>query len=1278
MKYQTKDIIIKTYIFMCLLASYNISDANAENTRNNTAKSNAQIEIDNNQLALSELGMDDDDLTKKADKNLKYADTGSTKSKIDRSIENDVSATESEIFGSDEVNADYETNGIETAGNSSEIMDNNNDSDFPSGESEILDVDELEKDMGGIVDAGTASELDMNSNFDDAPPPFLGDGSEIIEEELIMAQEGDDAPINQPAVINDAGEIVGTDVSETADPIDKTLEETLNAVAEGDSDKEVVVDETVAEDVIEAVSEDDTEVAEDITPPPPLPLSPATGVAESDEMDEMLDSLSIPGDEDDEEFADGDVGEGEANEYKYKSVMELPAFLKKREYSKENQHLRPVIMRDDIVKALINNSAVGNIEKIRVFLNTGIDPNIVDKNGNTPLLVATKYRKARAINFLLVRGANPNIANKKGITPLHIAIDNNDYKLVRNLILRGANIDIATASGFTPLMSAVNKGNDKIANLLIKNGAKINAQNKKGYTALHIAGYNGSPNMVKKLIANKAALDIKTFNGLNPYDVSLARNNTESFEVIKTAVNREREQQYQLALNNLRKPLIVPEDDYENLSGDDRKKWDTSLAEWVEADSNFNSLTTIEKKLWNERRKSLTKVFPDHFSSQDPERRKALASHMQKWKDLDPPVVVASADSNSSVKGRISNRFKKFYSYNNTQDQVTIERDQELAELSDEWKEKQGVDNIDDVDLSSQIKEYIGLSSDENSEDNSEEFHREGKLIESISEFEDVVRKYSDSDDKSKVELYAEGEKLLGVIEDELSEEFSKLPEEIRVGFVLKIEKWMNLTADKNTMLASNKVQSNNPMENAPDIQPDDPNIVAFDENDLVTSELSSEQIAVMNQNNGEVEYDNTNVFEGDLSEDDIEDVVIDDVAEDDNLSDEELAALVNVANTADVDDSELNNNNEVQVSINDVNSDFIDDDIGSNPDKFVDNNSALSEDDIEDIEVTDDGEKSIDLSALEDDNSLSEAELAKLMDEANAEADNMVANDENITDDFSAESVDIANLNENAVEENAEISDSDLEFADQNSEEMTDEELAALVEEGNEGATQISDQEVADNFSYEDGMPETDYTDNNLEGGLDDSLGDDQDLEIANITTDSIVNDDIDMTDEIEVSSADVNTNAEHVVSENSNDEMIMEDDIDINIDEFDDGKPVLSAEVRNLEKAANEIMASIAQSGRNPEEMKEIQNIAEEQLALIEELKKLRRKLPRKESKIAVKVATNEEDGSIEIVDVEEVDISEIYSPVGYGNDLQIIYFGNDEGNVPEMPEINKVITP
>jgi len=1268
MKYQTKDIIIKTYIFMCLVASYNISDANAENSRNNSANNvNAQVELDNNQLALSELDMDDDDLSPKVKKGTKYADTGSTKSKKIKSIENDISAAESEIFGSDDFSNDNDSNNVETAGNSTEIMDEPSGFDGSSGESEILDVDVLEQDMGDMVDAGNSSELDMNAD-DDVPPPFLDDSSEIIEEQLIMAQDGDEEPpvdsINEPAVINDSGEVV-----EAADPIDKTLEETLNETASDAMASDEAIDKVLAE------SDEATEVEDNIVPPPPLPLSPAMGIAEEDsdedELDNMLNNFAADEDEASEDYADEqDKGE---DEYKFKSVMELPAFLKKREYSDENKHLKPVIMRKDIVKALINNSALGNVEKIRIFLNSGIDPNIADKNGNTPLLVATKYKKMRAINFLLVKGANPNIANKKGITPLHIAIDNNDYKLVRNLLLRGADIDIPTASGFTPLMSAVNKGNNKIAAFLIKNGAKVNAQNKKGYTALHIAGYNGSPNLVKKLIANKAALDIKTFNGLNPYDVSLARNNTESFEVIKTAVNREREQQYQIALNNLRKPLIAPEDSYENLSGGVRKTWDKSLAEWVEADSNFDSLTTIEKKLWNERRKVLTDVFPGHFKSQDEERSLALAAHMKKWKDLDPPVVVASADSNSSVKGRISNRFKKFYGYNNTHDQVTEERDAELAAISEEWKEKHGVDNIDDVDLSSQIQEFVDFSNDDGLEDNNEEFHREGQLIESISGFEDVVRKYQDSDEKEKEELYTKGEAFLAEIENDLSKEFSLLPEEIRVGFVLKIEKWMSLTQDKNTMFASNDAQSNDDsMENAPDIQPDDKNIVAFNDDDLMLTDLSGEQLAAIKED-GPVEYDDTNIFENDLSEDDIEDVAIADVAEDDTLSDEELAVLVDEARTADVVEDGDENTNPDQVALNDIDSEFIDDELGSNPDKFVENNTNLSEGDLEELIDTDD-EGSIDLSALENNGNLSDEEIAAMM--ADAEATNA----ENTTDEGYVEDALSNDLDDGTEIADTEIADADIEFDDSTSDEMTDEELTRLVENAEENENNMSDEELA-SFEYEDEMPEADVA----------NIEDDKDLIIANITSDTITKDSTDTNveannDNVDISSVDINTNAENMASDNNSSELgygIDDDgleisDLDINIDEFDDGKPVLSAEVQNLEKAASDLLDLIEESDRDPQELAKIKGIAEEQIALIAELKKLRRKLPSKEAKIAVTVATNEQDGTVEIVDLEEVEVSEIYSPVGYGSDLQIIYFGNDEGNVPDMPEINKVITP
>ena len=58
-----------------------------------------------------------------------------------------------------------------------------------------------------------------------------------------------------------------------------------------------------------------------------------------------------------------------------------------------------------------------------LLLSKGLNINVVDKDGNTPLHVIASYRaeNSEAINYLVQKGADLKAVNKDGLTPLEVA-----------------------------------------------------------------------------------------------------------------------------------------------------------------------------------------------------------------------------------------------------------------------------------------------------------------------------------------------------------------------------------------------------------------------------------------------------------------------------------------------------------------------------------------------------------------------------------------------------------------------------------------------------------------------------------------------------------------------------------------------------------------------------------------------------------------------------------------------------------------------------------------
>jgi len=78
---------------------------------------------------------------------------------------------------------------------------------------------------------------------------------------------------------------------------------------------------------------------------------------------------------------------------------------------------------------------------VTYLLYKGADPNLKDRQGNTPLLIAIDRGYGDLVPILLKGKANPNLAGDGGQTPLIKAVLRRDEGMVRDLIDGGADPD---------------------------------------------------------------------------------------------------------------------------------------------------------------------------------------------------------------------------------------------------------------------------------------------------------------------------------------------------------------------------------------------------------------------------------------------------------------------------------------------------------------------------------------------------------------------------------------------------------------------------------------------------------------------------------------------------------------------------------------------------------------------------------------------------------------------------------------------------------------------
>jgi ankyrin repeat protein len=127
-----------------------------------------------------------------------------------------------------------------------------------------------------------------------------------------------------------------------------------------------------------------------------------------------------------------------------------------------------------------------------------------DKNddGWTFLHHTVKQRFVEETRILLQRNMNPNVEDREGDTPLHLAVTDDDES-------------------------------SEILVLLLDNLANINSQNKKKETPLQWAVMIENIPAVKILLERKASMNLITSNGHTALDYAIIRENQELISLIE-------------------------------------------------------------------------------------------------------------------------------------------------------------------------------------------------------------------------------------------------------------------------------------------------------------------------------------------------------------------------------------------------------------------------------------------------------------------------------------------------------------------------------------------------------------------------------------------------------------------------------------------------------------------------------------------------------------------------------------------------------------------------
>jgi uncharacterized protein len=197
---------------------------------------------------------------------------------------------------------------------------------------------------------------------------------------------------------------------------------------------------------------------------------------------------------------------------------------------------------------LIHAIACGSGAIVTGMLERGVDPNVRDRHGRTPLFDALQLPSAVALELvkvLLSAGANPDASAASGETPLGLALARSepelqnwlnwptwklpqrrlrsidlvsaaasgDVQAVDKLLTLGLPIDATDAQGASPLLRAAGCGHAMLVQLLLSRGANSAQTAITGATALSAAVSARRDTVVETLLTHGVAADQRLLGG---------------------------------------------------------------------------------------------------------------------------------------------------------------------------------------------------------------------------------------------------------------------------------------------------------------------------------------------------------------------------------------------------------------------------------------------------------------------------------------------------------------------------------------------------------------------------------------------------------------------------------------------------------------------------------------------------------------------------------------------------------------------------------------------
>ncbi|XP_068913159.1 uncharacterized protein [Tenebrio molitor] len=174
----------------------------------------------------------------------------------------------------------------------------------------------------------------------------------------------------------------------------------------------------------------------------------------------------------------------------------------------------------------------------KLLLDLGANINAIDKDAQNALHIALQNSKVNTtiVNLLIDKGIDVDVRDKYGITPLQYCCIKGHYDALVILLECGTNINAKDSMNRSPLYDAISRYNYNCVKMLLDHGADINAADNSGKTVLHAASESFNQNnyyCIEMLLDHGADINAVDNSGKTVLHAAFERFGESSYDYIK-------------------------------------------------------------------------------------------------------------------------------------------------------------------------------------------------------------------------------------------------------------------------------------------------------------------------------------------------------------------------------------------------------------------------------------------------------------------------------------------------------------------------------------------------------------------------------------------------------------------------------------------------------------------------------------------------------------------------------------------------------------------------